>query len=73
TALDHHINRPAHLKSYFGEALNRFHELHPKVPINPNEWGDNHSKYETIIIDDYGVTRSGTDMKNRYEKLKTKL
>uniref|UniRef100_UPI00262644F9 DUF4280 domain-containing protein n=1 Tax=uncultured Cytophaga sp. TaxID=160238 RepID=UPI00262644F9 len=33
TALDHHINRPAHLKSYFGEALNWFHELHSKVQI----------------------------------------
>jgi hypothetical protein len=73
TALDHHINRPAHLGSYFGASLGRFFESHPSVSKNPNEWGVKHNEYETIIIEDYGTTRSGTDMVNRYKKIKAKL
>jgi len=73
TALDHHINRPAHLSSYFGASLNRFFESNPAVSKNPNDWGDSHSQYEKIIVEDYGITRSGTDMVNRYKKIKSKL
>lgn len=44
-----------------------------KVSRNPNEWGTNHSKYEKIILDDYGVNRDGTDMPARYQRMKNKL
>lgn len=44
-----------------------------KVSKNPNDWGTDHAAYETIILDDYGVNRRGTDMKGRYNKMKSKF
>ncbi|WP_428740652.1 hypothetical protein [Tenacibaculum sp.] len=43
-----------------------------KISRNPNDWGNDHSTYENEIIKDYGTTRRGTDMKNRYNKIKNK-
>lgn len=73
TALDHHINRPGYVASDFGGALKRFHNKHPKVSIDPGTWGDEHSNYEQLILDDYGKNRRGTDMPKRYNDLKKKL
>ena len=73
TVLDHHINRPAQVAKYFGRALNVFFASHPTVSKKPSDWGNNHTAYEKIIIDYYGVHRSGTDMINRYNKMKAKL
>ncbi len=50
-----------------------------KISRNPNDWGDNHSDYETIILDDYGINRrmskrDGVSVApGRYEHLKTEL
>ncbi|MBQ4819638.1 LysM peptidoglycan-binding domain-containing protein [Aquimarina sp. MMG016] len=50
-----------------------------KISRNPNEWGENHSDYETIILEDYGVNRrmskrDGVSVApGRYEHLKTEL
>ncbi|MCF6190293.1 MAG: hypothetical protein L3J51_07435 [Cocleimonas sp.] len=73
TVLDHHINRPSDVKQYFGNALDNFFASHPTVSKNPADWGSNHSAYEKIIIDYYGINRSGTDMVKRYNKMKAKL
>jgi len=73
TVLDHHINRPGYVASDFGNALNSFFASNPTVSKNPSSWGTNHSVYEKIIIDHYGVNRRGTDMSSRYAKMKAKL
>lgn len=44
-----------------------------KISRNPNDWGDSHSDYEKEILEDYGKNRRGTDMENRYNKMKSKL
>lgn len=44
-----------------------------KVSRNPVDWGTNHSNYEEEILEDYGKNRRGTDMENRYNKMKAKL
>lgn len=80
TALDHDVNRPAHVVYYFGEALNRFFakkdkeieeknkditDNSKKLPLlskNPKDWGDNHSSFETEILEIYGPLR-GRDEK----------
>jgi murein DD-endopeptidase MepM/ murein hydrolase activator NlpD len=91
TILDHHINRPAYVKTDFGKALDNFFSKKnkeieefnkkekdkskhkTKISKNPIEWGESHSDYEKEILDDYGVNRRGTDMKNRYNKMKDKF
>lgn len=71
TILDHSINRPAHVTRYFGEALNYFFQNNKNVPQNPNEWGGNHSKYERIILDYYGLNRGTmTHSAKRYNQTK---
>ncbi|WP_298311872.1 LysM domain-containing protein [uncultured Aquimarina sp.] len=50
-----------------------------KISRNPNDWGSDHSDYETIILEDYGVNRrmskrDGVSVApGRYEHLKTEL
>lgn len=91
TVLDHHINRPAYVKTDFAEALDNFFtkkdkevddfnklekdksKHKKKVSKDPSTWGDNHADYEKDILDDYGVNRRGTDMKTRYDKMKSKF
>lgn len=73
TVLDQHINRPAYVVVDFAKALNKFFKNNPAVSKNPTKWGANFIEYEKNIIDDYGVNRRGTDMINRYKKLKNKL
>lgn len=73
TVLDHHINRPAYVANDFGAAINRFFNKNPSIDKNPNNWGNNHSTYESKILDDYGKARRGTDMTDRYNKLKKRL
>lgn len=72
TALDHHINRPAYVKTDLGKALDNFFAMdeYNEVSKNPDNWGENHSTYEDIILEDYGNNRRGTDMKNRFTKMK---
>ncbi|WP_299180773.1 LysM peptidoglycan-binding domain-containing protein [uncultured Aquimarina sp.] len=95
-ALDHHINRPAYVKSDLGKALDNFFVVKDseideynkdkdekdhkeKISRNPNDWGSDHSDYETIILEDYGVNRrmskrDGVSVApGRYEHLKTEL
>lgn len=70
TAFDQHINRPEWVKGDLGKALDNFFKVNPMVDKNPSTWGTNHSTYETSILEDYGNSRRGTDMPNRYKKLK---
>ncbi len=44
-----------------------------KISKNPNDWGTNHIDYEKEILDDYGINRRGTKMKDRYNKMKNKF
>lgn len=44
-----------------------------KVSRDPENWGKNHQEYEKIILDYYGVNRRGTDMEDRYNKMKAKF
>lgn len=48
-------------------------EKKKKVSRKPSEWGDKHTEYEKDILEDYGKNRRGTDMENRYKKMKAKL
>ena len=48
-------------------------ELKEKISRNPNDWGDKHSEYEKEFVEDYGKNRRGSDMENRYKKMKEKL
>ncbi|WP_051336215.1 hypothetical protein [Aquimarina latercula] len=72
TALDHHINRPAYVRNDLGDSLNNFFARNPNVSENPLNWGDNHQTYETAILEDYGVTRRGTDMAERFNKMRNR-
>ena len=44
-----------------------------KISRNPSKWGDKHTEYEKEILEDYGKNRRGTDMENRFKKLKKKI
>ncbi len=44
-----------------------------KISRNPSDWAENHSDFEKEIIEYYGKNRRGTDMKNRFVKMKSKL
>ncbi|WP_346881799.1 hypothetical protein [uncultured Algibacter sp.] len=44
-----------------------------KIERDPSKWGIDHGAYEKSILDDYGKNRRGTDMPNRYSKMKAKL
>ncbi|AXT50278.1 hypothetical protein D1818_05330 [Aquimarina sp. BL5] len=72
TALDHHINRPAYVRNDLGDSLNNFFARNPNVSENPLNWGENHQTYETEILEDYGVTRRGTDMAERFNKMRNR-
>ena len=71
TLLDQSVNRPAFVRFNVGEAMNRFFSKHPNVSKNLKKWGNKHSDYEKEIIEDYGITRKGTDMKKRFLKMKS--
>jgi len=80
--LDHDVYRPYHVSQYFSEALNRLYQNDNTIPLNPNEWGDKHSQYETKLLDIYGPLRGEifpniinpmTDAIKRYNNLKSKL
>ena len=52
------------------------------IPINPTEWGEKHSDYESALVAIYGPLRGEklpnvkhpmTDAVRRYNNLKTKL
>ncbi|GAA0872267.1 hypothetical protein GCM10009117_14140 [Gangjinia marincola] len=47
-------------------------QLQP-VSRNPNEWGNNHARYEQRILDIYGVNRRGTDMPERYRRMQDRF
>jgi len=68
--LDQYVNRPAYTVTDFKKSLDRFLNSHPNVEKNPASWGNDYNQYETLIIEDYGKKRRGTDMKARYTKLK---
>ncbi|MCF2218469.1 hypothetical protein H9Q08_04045 [Chryseobacterium sp. PS-8] len=79
-ALDHHVNRKAHVKKCFGESLDTFFKQNSQVSKNPNDWGNNFSVYEKKILEIYGPLRgekskgySMTNAKIRYDQLKNKL
>ncbi|WP_324711338.1 SH3 domain-containing protein [Pseudomonas citronellolis] len=71
--LDEHINRPGNVANDLGSALDRFFTSHPNVSKEISTWGDDHSNYESTIIDDYGPSRNMTDSVGRFEKLKQEL
>ena len=79
--LDHDVNRPAHVKKYFGTALDMLMAKTPAITKDPAQWGENHETYEAALLDIYGPLRGQklkgskgmTDGAGRYKKLKTKL
>lgn len=82
TVLDHDINRPGHVRMYFGEALDRFFAANPYISKNVSEWGENHDKNEKKFLEIYGPLRGKkigkvkhpmTDASLRYSNLKSKL
>jgi len=81
TVLDHDVNRPAHVKKYFGTALDMLMAKTPAITKDPAQWGENHETYEAALLDIYGPLRGQklkgskgmTDGAGRYKKLKTKL
>ncbi|WP_239396981.1 hypothetical protein [Aggregatibacter aphrophilus] len=73
TVLDHDVNRPGYVGEDFAEALNYFYRNHPNISKDPSTWGEKHKDYEREIIEYYGNHRRGTDMVNRFKKLKGKL
>lgn len=73
TLLDHHINRPAYARFDLGSAVKRFFEQHPNVSTNPADWKGDHQEFEKIILEDYGKNREGTDMVNRYSRMKNNI
>ncbi|WP_378172711.1 hypothetical protein [Aquimarina sp. SS2-1] len=72
TALDHHINRPAYVRNDLGNSLNNFFTRNPNVSKNPLTWGENHQVYENEILEHYGYNRRGTDMADRFNKMKNR-
>ncbi|WP_294199465.1 hypothetical protein [uncultured Chryseobacterium sp.] len=80
TILDHDVNRPGHVSSCFGKALDQFFQSNNSISKDPLQWKDKHSIYENKILEIYGPLRgdreSGftmTDASSRYNKLKQKL
>ena len=73
TVLEHDVNRPGYVGEDFAEALNYFYRNHPNISKDPSTWGEKHKDYEREIIEYYGNHRRGTDMVNRFKKLKGKL
>ena len=71
--LDHHVNRPGNVASDFGAALDKFFILNPTVSVNPRDWGVDHRKNESGLLDIYGSLRRMTDSTHRYESLKERL
>lgn len=72
--LDQDVNRPGYVSKDFGKALDNFYKKNPNADKDPSKWKDeDRSKYETEIIDDYGKNRRGTDMSNRYDKIKKEI
>ncbi|CAF1091414.1 unnamed protein product [Adineta ricciae] len=69
-ALDHHINRPGYIALDFGKALTNLFTKYPDLSKNPDDWGENREKYETELIEYYGVNRRMHDPVNRFKKIK---
>ncbi|CAF4581511.1 unnamed protein product, partial [Rotaria sp. Silwood2] len=62
TTLDHHVNRPAYVKTNVSTALNNFYRKNKDASKNPREWTvQQRSTYEREILEDYGVHRTMTD------------
>ncbi|MEF9672487.1 hypothetical protein QNM99_09975 [Pseudomonas sp. PCH446] len=55
--LDHHVNRPGDVAKDIKNSLDRFFSFNPGVSRDILSWGENHSDYEMVILDDYGVNR----------------
>ncbi|MEZ0541723.1 hypothetical protein [Fibrella arboris] len=68
--LDQSVNRPAYVDDDYGKALDDFYKNNPKVSKDPATWGDQRSKYEDEINESYGLNRRGTDMADRYKRIK---
>lgn len=73
TILDQDVNRPGYVRKDFAEALNYFYKMNPYADKNPMNWKENHSAYESEIVEYYGNHRRGIDMVNRFNRLKSKL
>ncbi|WP_145985892.1 calcium-binding protein [Aquitalea magnusonii] len=72
TALDQHVNKPAHVTSDIKAAIYAYIEKHPTIKPDPSSWGSSHAKIEAEILEIYGVSRRGTDMASRFDKLKAR-
>ncbi|MGF6092795.1 hypothetical protein [Pseudomonas sp. 18173] len=71
--LDHHVNRPGYVSSDFGTALTVFFNKNPAVSENPANWGSDHAKNESALLEIYGSSRRMTDAYLRYQNLRSKL
>jgi hypothetical protein len=75
TALDHHVNRPNHVRRDIGRSLDQFFTNHPNISRNPAEWGGQRLSFEREIIEYYGIHREMTaeTAAPRYGALRNRL
>jgi hypothetical protein len=72
TVLDQHVNKPAYVVTDIKAAVHSYIAGNPNVKPDPATWGADHSKIEAGVLEIYGKARRGTDMPNRFKKLKAK-
>lgn len=72
-ALDHHINRPAHVSGDLSRALETFFAQNTQLSKDPGDWASDHARLEVELLEIYGPNRDMTEPTDRYQKLKGKL
>ncbi|GAB83217.1 hypothetical protein EB105725_54_00010, partial [Shimwellia blattae DSM 4481 = NBRC 105725] len=71
--LDESVNRPANVTADFKKAIKNFHSHNPSINPDPKMWGAQHERNESLLLDEYRLTRRMTDSTKRYNQLKAKL
>lgn len=71
--LDHSVNRPGYVVPDFKKALANFHLRNPSISLDPQQWGKNHDEYESLLLEEYKLTRRMTSSVARFNSLKGKL
>lgn len=61
--LDESVNRPAHVRTTFGKALDSFYAANPKTSKDPTSWtAEQRAAYEPQIVKTYVAQRNRTNM-----------
>jgi hypothetical protein len=71
--LDHSVNRPKRVVRDFKQAIENFYTHHPTISLDPKTWMGEHASYETMLLEEYKLTRKMTNSIRRFDKLKGKL